>query len=177
MTAVVKSERPATASPCADCPWRREHHGKRTHGEWYTKANLKRLWGGLKHGTPMTCHPTDPRVEHPHGKPAAAAGHTRLCAGALILVQRSLDAFGAACEAPEAGARNGLRVYRQRAKPGQPMSRDGLIAWSWMVSLGRTDLIGGVSLPRALDGQDDIGVPWEDAILNTPSARESEASR
>lgn len=50
----------STAGPCAQCPWRTSNQGKRHPDGWYTKANLRRLWAGLRRGERMTCHPTDP---------------------------------------------------------------------------------------------------------------------
>jgi hypothetical protein len=34
---------------------------------WYTKANLQRLWAGMRRGEDMTCHPTDPDKPGPSG--------------------------------------------------------------------------------------------------------------
>ena len=50
----------AAKSPCQACPWRVENHGKRHPDGWYTKANLRRLWSGIRRGEEMSCHPTDP---------------------------------------------------------------------------------------------------------------------
>jgi len=51
------------ARPCASCPWLRHNHGQAPDPHtFYTTANARRLWRGIAAGTPMTCHPTDPRM-------------------------------------------------------------------------------------------------------------------
>lgn len=54
--------RPACALACLACPWRLSNQGRPTPGGWYTRRNLDRLWAGLRRGTRMSCHPTDPRM-------------------------------------------------------------------------------------------------------------------
>lgn len=122
----------AAKSPCVNCPWRIENQGKRHPDGWYTKANLKRLWGGLRRGEQMTCHPTDPN--NPVSDEAVAKGYrpapehavTRECAGAIILQQRELQVFNDLAEAhPEANVFGLYRVTR----PGG-MTREGLLAFA-----------------------------------------------
>lgn len=81
---------PPEASPCAACPWLTTNH-RRPHPEgYYTDANRRRLWNGLRTGEApgMTCHPTDPE-----NQPVKNDQRTRECAGAAILAQRELRAF------------------------------------------------------------------------------------
>lgn len=104
---------PPAESPCAACPWLTANH-RRPHPQgYYTDANRRRLWNGLRTGRApgMTCHPTDPE-----NQPVKAAQRTRECAGAVILALREL----AACEAGK-----DLADYRR----GRPlaMTRDGLL--------------------------------------------------
>lgn len=77
---------------CQACPWRLENQGKRVTGGWYSKANLKRLWNGLRRGERMSCHPTDPRMADEVGpasfRPAPDGTKPKECTGALIVVHR-----------------------------------------------------------------------------------------
>lgn len=89
----------AAASPCRGCPWLVENHGKRHADGWYTKANLRRLWVGIRRGEQMTCHATD--ATNPVSERAQAQGQkvipehaaVRECTGALIMGQREADVF------------------------------------------------------------------------------------
>lgn len=93
--------REAAKSPCVGCPWLIKNHGRRTADGWYTKANLLRLWGGIRTGEApgMTCHPTDP--DNPVSEAGSAQGLksapegavTRECAGSIIIQQRELDLY------------------------------------------------------------------------------------
>jgi len=81
----------AAEHPCRACPWRLDNQGTRHPGGWYTQANLRRLWAGLRRGEDMSCHPTDPRNPVPDGwRPAPPDSVTRECAGSLILKQREV---------------------------------------------------------------------------------------
>ena len=87
---------PALGTPCGACPWRTANHGRRHPDGWYTKANLRRLWAGLRTGVApgMTCHPTDPNNPVPDGwRGVPADTVTRECAGAQLLVQREIRIF------------------------------------------------------------------------------------
>lgn len=94
--------REAAQSPCVGCPWLTANHGRKPDPDgWYTAANLKRLWAGLRTGEApgMSCHPTDPR--NPVSPAQAAAGgkaapeHSvmRECAGSVIVQQREMQRF------------------------------------------------------------------------------------
>jgi hypothetical protein len=83
---------PAKTTPCSACPWRTANHGNRHPGGWYTKANRRRLWAGMRRGEAMTCHPTDPANPVPEGWPCPPADTvTRECAGFQILVMREMS--------------------------------------------------------------------------------------
>src|ERR1043165_821080 len=95
-----KKVRSATNDACLSCPWRVANQGKRVAGGWYSKANLRRLWGGMRRGERMSCHPTDPRIgiEHPGEgpagfRPAPEEAEPRECAGAVAPVRRELLIF------------------------------------------------------------------------------------
>lgn len=87
------------APACKDCPWRLSNRGKKTVGMvdghrygWYTIANLRRLWGGIRQpGNVMTCHPTDPRHAVMFGLKEIPEDTTpRECAGSIILRLREI---------------------------------------------------------------------------------------
>jgi hypothetical protein len=116
--------RPAsTRHTCSGCPWLAVNQGTRTAHGWYTKANLRRLWAGLRNGERMTCHPTDPANEPLPGQPAVPAGvATRECTGALVLVQRELQRLNDTCEA------GGTFADYRRAHP-KGLTFRGAMSW------------------------------------------------
>ncbi len=106
---------------CAACPWRTTNHGRRHPDGWYTKANLKRLWAGLRTGeaTGMTCHPTDPVNPAPTGRPLAKApdgADFYECAGAHAIRQVEIRLLEE-CDSFE--------EYRRRSQ-APPMTQEGL---------------------------------------------------
>jgi hypothetical protein len=114
---------PAHGQPCKHCPWRLSNQGKRHQHGFYTKANLRRLWNGLRRGERMTCHPTDPAMAEFEGYEGTAERHvTHECAGAQILVQREIDRAQRCI--PEGGG-DGYRPYR--AKHPMGLLRGGLL--------------------------------------------------
>ena len=79
--------------PCAACPWLTANHGRHHPEGWYSEANRRRLWAGLRTGEApgMTCHPTDPC-----NQPVADHVVTKECYGAWLLIAREINAFQAA---------------------------------------------------------------------------------
>lgn len=151
---IAKPRVMAKCSPraCAHCPWRESNQGKRTPGHYYTAANLRRLWTGLRTGDApgMTCHPTDPNNPVPEGCPAVPEGtETKECTGSLLLVMRELkmiEKFG-----------DVMPYLRMRGRVG--LSKDGVVHWVLgRVKLGGTIMGSGAALP-ALD--DDPGVQYK----------------
>lgn len=170
--------RPAAKTPCAACPWRLSNQGKRHPNGWYTKANLRRLWKGLRRGEPMSCHPTDPHNpvtpedEAAGHKPAPEGMEPRECAGSLIVCQREAVIFDAIAKEPEVDAtKSGLRAYRERRKGG--MTREGLAEVISRYFFGGTPLGGGeMSRPDLNDS--DVGhpdLPWPPRSVKLPEAR------
>ncbi len=157
------------ARPCASCPWLRHNHGRAPDPHaFYTASNARRLWRGIAAGTPMTCHPTDPRMNEWDGF-TVTPGHTRLCVGALALVLRSLDAFEREAErVDQEGRGRALTLYHQGV--GLRMTRAGLAAWAWTIISKNSPI--GVPLPGVLEGVDDVGVPWADDVLNGDGPRD-----
>lgn len=145
--------REAALSPCAGCPWRTANHGKRHPDGWYTKANLRRLWTGLRTGEApgMSCHPTDPN--NPVSEAAQAAGYkeapdhaeVRECAGSVILQARELMKFQAA----------GTFTEYRRDNPGA-MTREALFAFG-MRAAGAA--FGGIPVRRDHNLNDPVSVP------------------
>ena len=157
----------AAKSPCVNCPWRIENHGKKHPDGWYTKTNLKRLWAGIRRGENMSCHPTDPRndvsdaaVEKGYRR-APDTAVTRECAGAVILQQREAQVYSDLSRRFSEST-NLLKMYRV-TRPGG-LTKDGLIA-----VIGRVMLTfpGDVPMRRDHDlnepvgnGDGRLGWPW-----------------
>jgi len=178
------SERRECAKACATCPFLRANHGKpnpegydpkrasKEHGhqfhDWYSTKNLARLWnGGLKRGEGMVCHATDPGA-HEYGGKSAPPGNERLCVGALAVVAKHVMFFKALIEGePDIKPAESRRRYRAAAGK-YPMPPEGLFGWVWQMGLGRTDILGGLSIPESLEAEtvESVGVPWNDSIVN-----------
>ena len=154
---------PAASTPCAQCPWRTSNHGRRHPGSWYTKANIRRLWTGMRRGEMMSCHPTDPRNPVPDGmRPAPSNVVTRECAGAHVLIQREMSLIeGLAREAPEG---TGWAIYRRLRPRG--LTRDGLLSYMERITFGGVPLVGPPHKPTAMDldhpcsTHDATALPW-----------------
>jgi hypothetical protein len=132
-----KMEMKTADHPCASCPWRRSNQDKHHPHGWYTKANLRRLWNGLRTGKApgMTCHPTDDRIELPEGAKAVPAGiEVRECAGAILLVIRELRKLEAAAGSGETQVQN----YFRSTERG--FTRRGLKYWVARAIFGGTPL-------------------------------------
>lgn len=132
---------------CAQCPWRVSNQGKRHPGHWYTLANLKRLWNGLRSAEApgMTCHPTDPNNPVPDGCPSVPDGaDTRECTGSLILITRELlllEKYG------------DFKEYRRLRRVG--LTRDGVVHWALgRVKLGGTIMGTGAAIPTLQEDPD-----------------------
>lgn len=147
-------------SPCAACPWRVSNQSKRHPDGWYTKANLARLWAGLRRGEDMSCHPTD--RDNPVSQQAAAAGYRaapahatkRECIGAQILKQREFMRLQDDCHAHVA-------LYRQEHPKG--LTRDGVLAMVNRAVFGGSPL--AAKLPTPDLNEPDVAYPpvgtWE----------------
>lgn len=116
----TKFQPASTVGPCKSCPWLLTNQGRRTAHGWYTKANLQRLWAGLRRGERMTCHATDPDNQPLPGSPDVPEGVvTRECTGALVLVQRELQRV-----ADDLESGGNLSVYRRQNPKG--LTREGM---------------------------------------------------
>lgn len=151
---------------CSACPWRLSNQGTPHPLRFYGKANLKRLWDGLRTGRApgMTCHATDPRKDLVED--AGALG-THECGGAVILVAREVMRFQAYCnEADQDGEKDGLRRYRRAVPRG--LTRDGMAAAVWRFIAGGTPLARSIKLNADSLNDQDVGLtglPWDASIL------------
>lgn len=143
--------RPACPKPCASCPWRIANQGSRPDPhKFYTKANLARLWRGLRNGARMSCHPTDPRMAEFAGYEALADREiTHECAGALTIVQREFQKFQELVLADPKGKT--LQQYRKRFPKG--LTREGLVA------VVERATFGGTMLDRVAMARPDLNDP------------------
>jgi hypothetical protein len=157
--------------PCRACPWRVSNQGTRHPDGWYTARNLARLWGGLRNGEDMSCHPTDP--DNPVSERAAAAGYRpapgdarkRECVGAAILKQREFMLLQEVHDAD-------LRAYRAARPRG--LTRGGLLVLLERALFGGTPLSGPVMPLPNLDEPDVHYAPlgqWEPPPANPQKAR------
>ena len=155
-TAVVK---PACPVPCKSCPWRLANQGSKPDPhKFYTKANLARLWKGLRDGARMSCHPTDPRMAEFAGyESLAERDTTHECAGALTIIQREFMKFQDLAEADPKGQT--LKQYRKLYPKG--LTRFGLVAIYERAVFGNSGLAGTtMSMPDLNDaeiGYDVVG--------------------
>ena len=117
-TQAIDKRQAAECAPeaCAACPWRVSNKGKpspvvdnQAYG-WYTQANLRRLWQGVKRGEIMTCHPTDHTMRQANGKFIDQDVQTRECTGSVILQQREMQTLQ--------DVSHHIKVYRQTRRFG-----------------------------------------------------------
>lgn len=142
--------------PCNTCPWKKSNHGKEHPNGWYHKDNLKDLWNGIRNGEPMICHSTDAKQKEYGGTKDIAPGNERHCIGALILVQRHLNAI---TECTEKGY-GGLSEYHFVTR--KPITRKGITAWAERINFPYP---GEIPLPTLLaEGDDLIRLPFLDRI-------------
>jgi hypothetical protein len=183
---------------CKTCPFLLANFGKpnppgydpekmnaeRTDGgqfhDWYSLKNLRRIWAeGMRHGEVLQCHATDPNAEVYGGK-RTASGSERVCVGVLAVVLRHMEFYNALLEA-EPDIKPAAARRRYVAVAGKyPMSKQGMLAWALMIGMGRTDMLGGLMLPRHLDAAtvEAVGVPWKDELVNqTCEETEPDGSR
>lgn len=125
--------------PCKSCPWRLANQGSKPDPhKFYTKANLARLWRGLREGARMSCHPTDPRMAEFAGYESLADRDvTHECAGALTLQQRELMKYQEIAIA-DPQSKKTLANYKKQHPKG--LTRFGL------VSLVERSIFGGTGL-------------------------------
>ena len=177
MTNNMKNEK--CEKPCGTCPFLKKNLGKPNPArleelkleqpdfdwnDWYSETNLKRLWnGGVKKGGVMLCHSHDPNASEYGGKDAT--GEAKICLGSALIAFLHIKYFeNFLGNMPLPVAR---KKYKEKAGK-YPMTKDGISEWVMMIGFGRTALMGGLRIPRNIDGDviAEIGVPWNDAIIN-----------
>lgn len=139
----------ACPKPCSSCPWRLANQGSKPDPhKFYTKANLARLWKGLRDGVRMSCHPTDPRMAEFAGYESLADRDvTHECAGALTLQQRELMKYQDIALA-DPKSKKTLQEYKKQNPKG--LTRYGLIA------LVERSVFGGSSFDRVKMSTPDL---------------------
>lgn len=183
-------KRVESSSPCATCPFVRTNFGRpnpegydpkaaeeanpgQRFFDWYSTANLRRLWLGIRSGEAMICHATDPGAScYGYDKKTAAPGNERPCVGALAVILLHLKFVERFVHAnPKAKPGEVLKAYRAAA--GRfPMPREGLVAWTLQINSGRAGGsifgVGGLVIPASLSAEAAAacGVPWPDSIVN-----------
>lgn len=158
MAKKLKRKEPPALSPCEACPWRAANQGKKHKLGFYTKANLTRLWNGIRRGNPQSCHPTDPT--HPdHVACGAKPDSTpRECAGAVILVLREAEAMAA--HAPDGVSVGPEEVDAYWAARKKGLTRDGVLYWMLQrLGLGGVPYLGGQPLPKVDPDDKRIALP------------------
>ena len=166
--------KPATQHPCVHCPWRTANQSKPHPAGWYTLANLRRLWAGMRRGENMTCHPTDPANPVPDStRPAPDDATTLECAGSLILKQREFMRFQRLALANP--GEDTFRLYRQRYPRG--LTRGGILAVVERAMFGGIPLIGGLAMARPDLNEPGISAPdiedWDPATDGRPGPEEN----
>lgn len=141
---------------CAQCPWRVTNQGTPHPHGFYTPANLRRLWTGLRTGKApgMSCHPTDPRMADFEGyEHQADLEHPSECAGAVALVYREILIFQEICKERERlGLKDGLKAYR-RARP-KGLSNGALADYVWRIMAGGSLARAFASTSQAVNDPD-----------------------
>jgi hypothetical protein len=130
--------RQTTLRCCETCPWLVKNHRRKHSAGWYTVANLRRLWTGLRTGDApgMVCHATDPDSKFYGGKGHIKPGKKAECAGSLLLLLSNMNAISAG-----------------KPQPFRPALRKNVVAdllWRHLVGM----------LPAVEDRSADVGLPW-----------------
>ena len=104
--AIEEREKPCQ-KVCASCPWLKSNHGKPHPAKWYSLANLRRLWNGLRTAKApgMVCHSTDPEsADYGSTVKVKETSEKKECVGAVILIIKHCNEMQAV----------GLPAYRKK---------------------------------------------------------------
>lgn len=141
--------------PCDQCPWRLSNQGKRHKFGFYTKKNLRRLWGEIRGGgTSQSCHLTDP--SHPDHiavgtKPGAKP---KECPGSVILVKREIQKMAD----PVDGVVRDASVKSYLATNKEGLTRHGVLYWVVRrIQLAGVPFLGAAPLPEVDQNDREIG--------------------
>lgn len=135
---------------CPTCPWLLENHGKPHPAKWYSPANLRRLWSGLRTGKcpGVVCHSSDANnVEYGGDITNIKDGKQRPCAGAILVVMKHCNEF----------EQHGMFFYKL-THGRLAMSLQGLRFWigQYVFNL----------MPPVEDRAADVGLPGERPIAS-----------
>lgn len=159
----------ALPNACAACPWRITNQGQPHPHGFYDRANIKRLWDGIRKGDApgMTCHPTDPSMAEFEGyEETAERERTHECMGSWVMITREVARFQAICLKVQAETAAGaklrgneaLRRYTaQTCRKG--MTHDGLRYWAMRLAIV---MPGQNRISPTIDtlNDQDIGTPF-----------------
>jgi len=173
----MKKQRSKGSQCCETCPFLKGNFGKETPNqdtkdlEWYSKENAERLWhDGLKHGEAMVCHSSDHESIDYGGKNKVAEGKRRLCSGSLLVQFRHLKLYEKMTNKYLGDPNKGYREYKRAVGVKIAMTKGGILEFGMCVILGRTGLIGGFPLPKNIDDEEAVALPWKDNVGNVQVA-------
>jgi hypothetical protein len=132
---------------CDQCPWRASNQGKRNSFGFYTKANLTRLWNGLRNGNSQSCHMTDPSHQDHIAAGAKPGSTARECPGSIILITREIEAIAGEKKCIDNEA---IDRYRETRRKG--LTANGILYWIVQrIQMAGVPFIGGEKLPDVKD--------------------------
>lgn len=144
---------------CNTCPFLAENADKpnpegwipdesigQTH--WYTQKTLNHLWKeGLRKGQEMVCHSHDPS-SHEYGGKGCKNEQPKMCMGAAMMQFKHANRFSKLLEA-EPGNKPRKAYSKYKMEFGKhAMTFDGITNVCIWFAIGRTDLMGGLPVPR-----------------------------
>jgi len=137
---------------CAGCPWLKANHGQPHPAKWYSLANLRRLWNGLRTGKApgIICHATDPNsTDYGSTVKIKDSSEPKPCGGALLTVMRHVN---------EA---NRLGIQEYIAKWGRyGLNLRGLRFWVEQHCFGM--------IPAVENRAEEVAAPDEQKVQNEP---------
>jgi hypothetical protein len=145
------------SKPCEQCPWRLANQGKKHKHSFYTKTNLRRIWGQLRRGGDQSCHLTDP--SHPdHIEAGAKPGSkAKECPGSVIVVLREVAQMSENNTVTNGAVKKYLTTRKRYG-----LTKRGILFWVVSrIQFGGVPFIGGSKLPMVDVNDKEIGLPVE----------------
>lgn len=140
---------------CEQCPWRTANQGKKHKFGFYTKANLRRLWNGLRTGNAQSCHMTDP--SHPEHIAVGAKPDSKAqeCPGSVILIHREIARLAGEEKCVDGPA---LDRYLKTRKKG--LTNEGILFWIVQrIQMAGVPFMGGAKLPDVREDDPEVSLP------------------
>lgn len=133
-----------TPTPCDQCPWRVENHGKRHRFGFFTKSNRQRLWNQI-------------RQHHEHVACGAKGvkGGAMECMGSVVLVTRELLKLKELTNGGPIQPEH-LDQYLKESKNDKGLTREGLYYFAIARQMGRPLGDGLLAQP----GADLLNADW-----------------